>query len=137
MMIIIMGKNRTEFCKPKNAKDVDRRRFYETRNMLYRAYINQFTRMRIKEFGQEVTTEEVIMYPENCIHAYVDRGIVITVDKMLADIDENRILTGNPLNKKSWGVLSSKTGRAIWEYFPFIIVGLVLLYAFAANGFQM
>ena len=137
MIIIIEGKNRTEFCRPKNKNDVDRRRFYETRNMLYRAYKNQFTRMRIREFGEEVDTDEVIVYPENCIHAYENRGVIITVDKLLADIDENRILTGHPLNKKSWGILTSKTGRAIWEYFPFIIVGVVLLYAFAANGFQM
>lgn len=137
MIIIIEGKNRTEFCRPKSKNDIDKRRFYETRNMLYRAYANQFTRMRIREFGKEVDTEEVIVYPENCIHAYVNRGIIITVDKMLADIDENRILTEHPLNKRSWGILTSKTGKALWEYLPFILVGAVLLYAFAVNGFKM
>lgn len=137
MIIAIEGKNRTEFCRPKNPKDVDKRRFYETRGMLYRAYPEQFTRIRINEFGQEVTTDEMIAYPENCIHAYVDRDIVITVDKTLADIDENRIMVGNTFNKKSWGILTSKTGSKIWQNFPIILAGLVLLYAFAANGFQM
>lgn len=137
MIIGIEGINRTEFCRPKNAKDVDKRRFYETRGMLYRAYPEQFTRMRVREFGQEVTTEEIITYPENCIHAYVDRDIVITVDKMLADIDENRIMTGNSFSKRSWGMLTSKTGSKIWQNIPIILAGLVLLYAFAANGFQM
>ena len=136
MWIIIEGMNRTEFCKPKN-RDVDKKRFFATRGQLYRAYPNQFTRMRVREYGQEITTEEVIVYPENCIHAYVERDVHVSVDKMLNDIDENRILTGNPLNKKSWGILSSKTGMKLWQSFPMIICGVVLLYAFIANGFQM
>ena len=67
----------------------------------------------------------------------MNRGVIITVDKMLADIDENRILTGHPLNRRSWGILTSKTGKALWEYLPFILVGAVLLYAFAVNGFKL
>lgn len=93
--------------------------------------------MRIREFGREIGTDEVIVYPENCIHAYVERNVHITVDKMLNDIDENRILTGTALNKRSWGILSSKTRAKIWSAFPMIIVGVVLLYAFASNGFQL
>lgn len=137
MIIVIEGMNRTEFCRPKN-RDVDKKRFYATRGMLYRAYPNQFTRLRIREYGREIGTEEIIVYPENCIHAYQEqeRHVFVSVDKILNDIDENRILTGTPFNKKSWGLLSSKTGLKLWQSFPLILCGLVLLYAFASNGFQ-
>lgn len=134
-MIIIEGMNRTEFCMPKN-KDVDKRRFYETRGMLYRAYPDQFTRMRIYEYGVQQGTEEVIFYQENCIHPRLERGTPITTDKILADIDINKIMAQGVFNKKPWGTLRS-TVKSIYSYLPFIVVGAVLLYALWQNGFQM
>lgn len=131
--IIIEGMNRTEFCKPKS-KDVDRRRFYETRGMLYRAYPDQFTRMRMTQFGIETGTEEVIVYQENCIHPQWERGTKISHDKLMADIDENKMIVGGGNHRKAWAHMSSKQKNALLQYAPLIICGIVLLYAFISSG---
>ena len=136
-MIIIEGMNRTEFCKPKN-RDVDKRRFYETRGMLYRAYPDQFTKMRIYEYGVQRGTDEVIFYQENCIHPRLERGTVITTDKILQDIDMNKIMADGLFGKRrSWGILQSKTTKSLWGYIPILVVGVVFLIVFAQNGFKM
>lgn len=132
-MIIIEGMNRTEFCVPKS-KDVDRRRFYETRGMLYRAYPDQFTKMRIVKYGVEVGTDEVIVYQENSIHPQVERGTRITYDKMMADIDEMKIITGSKDGKRAFAHISSKTRSTLSNLAPFILVGAVLVYALIKNG---
>lgn len=129
--------NRTEFCIPKT-KDVDKRRFYETRGMLYRAYPDQFTRMRIKQYGVQTGMEEVIVYQENSIHPQKERGTFVDMDKIMADIDENKWTYGSgPLQKRAWAHMSSKGKNKLLGYLPVILAGLVLLYAFAQNGFQM
>ena len=133
MIILIEGIDRSEFCKPK-AKDVDKRRFFETRGMIYRVYPEQLTRVRIKKFGKQMGTDSMIVYPENCIHAVHERGIRITLDKMLADMDEYKIMTGGTLGKKPWGILSSETQNKLRPLFPFMVIGVVLLYAFLTNG---
>lgn len=136
MKIIIEGKNRTEFCTPKT-KDMDRRRFFETRGMLYRAYPEQMSRMRIFEYGKERGTDTVIVYQENAIRPMVHIGDKITVDKLLADIDENKIMTSGIVNKKAWGSLSSKRRSNILNAIPFVIMGAILLYALWENGFSI
>lgn len=131
--IIIEGMNRTEFCVPKT-KDVDKRRFYETRGMLYRAYPDQFTKMRIREFGVETGTDEVIIYQENSIHPQIERGTRITYDKLMADIDENKIITGRGVGKQAWAHMASKTWNKLIALGPMLIAGIVLVYAFLADG---
>lgn len=133
MIIVIEGINRTEFCTP-NVKDEDRRRFYETRGQLYRVYPEQLTRMRIYEFGKEVRTESVIFFQENCIHPHIEKGEVMSCDKMLADIDEHKIMTAGTTQKRAWGVLSSGKKTDWWNIGMFAIVGVVLLYALLSNG---
>lgn len=132
--IIIEGVNRTEFCKPKT-KDIDVRRFFETRGMLYRAYPDQLTKMKMYKFGVEVGSDEVIVYPENSIHPLKEFGTPIDMDKLLADCDANKILTGTGV-KKPWGKLSSKTMSKIWSVLPIAMIGIVLLWALASNGWQ-
>ena len=135
MQIIIEGVNRTEFCKPKT-KDIDVRRFFETRGMLYRAYPDQLIKMRVYQFGVETGSDEVIVYPENGIHPLKELGTPIDMDKLLADCDANKNITGISSVKKPWGKLSSKTMNKLWAAFPMIMVGVVLLYAVASNGWQ-
>ena len=130
---IIEGKNRTEFCKAKD-KDIDRKRFFATRGMLYRGFPNQFTRMRKYEYGVETGTEEVIVYQENCIHAQQERGIYIDPDHLMCDIDEYKGMVKNTLGNKSWGKLSILGNKKLWSYWPYILCGVVLLYAVIANG---
>lgn len=109
-----------------------------TRKMLYRGFPNQFTRMRIFKYGEEVATEEVIVYQENCIHAQQERGIVITADTLMCDIDEYKnIGRQSTFQKKPWGLLSSKNKAFFKTVYPYILMGIVLLYAFASNGWQI
>ncbi len=130
---IIEGKNRTEFCKAKD-KDIDRKRFFATRGMLYRGFPNQFTRMRIYEYGIERGTEEVIVYQENCIHAQQERGICIDPDHLMCDIDEYKDMVKPTMGGKQWGKLSILKSKSLMRYWPYVLCGVVLLYAYIANG---
>lgn len=135
MRIIIEGINRTEFCKPKS-KDIDRRRFFETHGMLYKAYPEQMTRLRLFEYGKEVGTDSAIVYQENCIRPTFERGTPTTVDKLLADVDEHKVMTAGVISKRAWGSLTSKNKSAILQALPLVLMGAVLLWAFYENGFQ-
>ena len=136
VQIIIEGMNRTEFCVPKT-KDVDKRRFFETRGMLYRMYPDQLTKMRIIEYGIETGTDEVIVYQENSIHPQKERGTRISTDKIMADIDENKMIGGSGFNKHPWAHISAKTKNKLISFAPLILVGCVLVYAFFTNGGQL
>lgn len=132
-LFIIEGKNRTEFCKAKD-KDIDRKRFFATRGMLYRGFPNQFTRMRIYEYGVERGTDEVIVYQENCIHAQQERGIFIDPDHLMCDIDEYKGMVKSSLGGKQWGKLSILKSTSLTKYWPYVLCGVVLAYAFISNG---
>lgn len=132
-LFIIEGKNRTEFCKAKD-KDIDRKRFFATRGMLYRGFPNQFTRMRIYEYGVERGTDEVIVYQENCIHAQQERGIFIDPDHLMCDIDEYKGMVKSSLGGKQWGKLSILKSTSLMKYWPYVLCGVVLAYAFISNG---
>ena len=132
-LFIIEGKNRTEFCKAKD-KDIDRKRFFATRGMLYRGFPNQFTRMRIYEYGVERGTEEVIVYQENCIHAQQERGIYIDPDHLMCDIDEYKGMVKSSFGGKQWGKLSILKSTSLAKYWPYLLCGVVLAYAFITNG---
>lgn len=136
MKVVIEGINGTDICSPKN-NDLNRRRFFERNGMLYRAYPEQMSRMRITEYGVSRGTDTVIFYQENAIRPMLQRGDVITVDKLLADIDENKIMTPGVMNKKAWGSLTAKSKHNLLNAIPFIMIGAVLLYAFWQNGFQL
>lgn len=132
-LFIIEGKNRTEFCKAKD-KDIDRKRFFATRGMLYRGFPNQFTRMRIYEYGVERGTDEVIVYQENCIHAQQERGIFIDPDHLMCDIDEYKGMVKSSLGGKQWGKLSILKSTSLTKYWPYVLCGVALAYAFISNG---
>lgn len=133
MQIIIESKNKTEFCRP-DIKEMDNRRFFMKHGQLYRGYPEQFARMRIRHFGAEVGTDEVIVYQENCIHPQVELGTRITKDKILADIDANKEMTSGVVMKRPWGKLSSKSRKSLANLAPFLLIGGVLLYAIITNG---
>lgn len=136
MKIIIEGINGTDICTPKN-NDLNRRRFFERNGMLYRAYPEQMARMRVTEYGVYKGTETAIFYQENAIRPMLHKGDVITVDKLLADIDENKIMTAGTMSKRAWGSLNSKNKKDILNAIPFMIIGAILLYAFIESGFQL
>lgn len=130
-IVLIVGSNRAEFCKPK-PKDVDNKHFFVTRNQLYKVYPDMYTRVRHYYCEVPVSTDEMIIYPENGIRPDIQRGAVTDFDKLMADIDEHKMLNGSS-KRKNVGTLSSKVS-SFKKFFPMLLVGIVLAYAFITNG---
>lgn len=130
-IILIVGSNRAEFCKPK-PKDVDTKHFFVTRNQLYKVYPDMYTRVRRYYCDVSVSTDEMIIYPENGIRPDIQRGAITDFDKLMADIDEHKMLNGSSKHKNV-GTLSSKVS-SFKKFFPLLLAGIVLAYAFISNG---
>lgn len=129
MEVIIFGKNRVEVCKvpPKQYE----RHFYLTRDQLYKCYPDGLTRMRRTKYGHAAGDEEVICYKENAIVPYNIQKQEYTMDKILSEIDEHKLMIGNA-NKKTLR-LTIKNAVSVWKQMfpilPFMIVGFILVYA--------
>lgn len=131
-IILIVGKNRAEFCRPK-PKDVDVKHFFVTRNQLYKVYPDMYVKCRWYWCDVEVGTDEFVVYPENGIRPHIQAGAYTNFDKLMMDIDEHK-MSANGIHKKPFGMLSSKTVSHLKDLLPFIILGAVLAYAFLSNG---
>lgn len=135
-VILIVGRNRAEFCHPKK-KDVDNKHFFVTRNQLYKVYPDMYVRCRTYFCGYEMSTDEYVVYPENGIRPHIQAGSYTNFDKLLMDIDEHKMGASGITNKKPFGWLNSNTTSMLKSMAPFIIMGLVLLYAFINGGGQI
>lgn len=127
MIIIIIGTNRAEQCKVK-MRDLDKH-FFQTRGQLYKVYPDGLTRMRIVDAdGYEQESEEVLVYAENSIEPYHPRSVSYSQDRILAEIDEHKLMTkgtspGRLLIHKAMGIM-----REIVPYFGLILAGIVVLW---------
>lgn len=131
-IILIIGTNRAEFCRPKK-KDIDVKHFFVTRNQLYKVYPDMYVRCRRYYCDVDVGTDEFVVYPENGIRPHVQMGSYTNFDKLMMDIDEHKMGT-HGINKKPFGLLNSKTVSHLKDMLPFVIMGVVLGYAFLSNG---
>lgn len=113
---------------------MEKKRFFLRKAMLYRAFPDQFTRMRTYRYGIDKGTEEVIVYQENCIHAQQERTVHITPDTLMCDIDENKNKYRSV--RQVWGHLSPKKKGDWIKLLPYALVGIILVYAFASNGWS-
>lgn len=133
LTVLIVGPDRAEFCRPKS-KEVDVKHFFASRNQLYRLYPGQIQRCRYTFRGHSMGTFEMVVYPENGIRCANARGEYVTVDKLLADIDEQKHSWSR--FRKPYGTMTSKVKsvfNSLMKALPFIIMGAVLGYAFL-NG---
>lgn len=127
MIIIIIGTNRAEQCTVK-MRDLDKH-FFQTRGQLYKVYPDGLTRMRIVDAdGYEQESEEVLVYAENAIEPYHPRHVDYSQDRILAEIDEHKLMTkgtspGRLLIHKVLGIM-----RDIVPYFGLILAGIVVLW---------
>lgn len=131
-IILILGKNRAEFCRPKK-KDVDVKHFFVTRNQLYKVYPDMYIKCRWIWCNVEVGTDEFVVYPENGIRPHIQAGAYTNFDKLMMDIDEHK-MTNTGFSKKPFGIMNSKTRSMLKDLLPFVIMGAVLAYAFLSNG---
>lgn len=128
MEVIIFGKNRVEVCKvpPKQYE----RHFYLTRDQLYKCYPDGLTRMRRTKYGHAAGDEEIICYKENAIVPYNIQKQEYSMDKILSEIDEHKLMT---VGKNKASRLSIKNVASTWKklspMLPFIITGFILLWA--------
>lgn len=132
--IIIIGENRAEFISVKNA-DIDRH-FVQSRGQLYKLYPHALSRMRIVKDGLQKESEEVIVFAENHLEPYHDRGVPFDQDVILAEIDEHKhTLPRSAFGKfKAFIGTSGRVGRSIWPYLGVIIGGIVVVWAIVSSG---
>ena len=130
MMVIIIGKNRAEYCRVRK-KDVANH-FFITRNQLYKVYPDALTPMEVYHDGAWVESESVLVFEENACKPYHCKYPAdYDMDPILASIDEHKLML--PKKKGLKGFFSGGKGMKIGEIVklaPWIIVGMVILYSF-------
>lgn len=139
MQVIIMGEDRAEFCTV--AKKNKEKHFIKIRNsQLYKVYPNGLCRMKIDWFGEEVRTDEVIVYAENETIPYIVKiGVRYGMESMLMAIDEHKSMTdGTWFRKKPW--FDPNSGKFLWNLiknpaFWMVAIGLVLTGPMILRGF--
>lgn len=103
MRVIIMGEDRAEFCVV--AKKNKEKHFIKIRkSQLYKVYPNGLCRCKIDYFGEEIMTDEVIVYAENETIPYIRKiGVRYGMEALLQDIDLHKQMTyGAWFKKKPW-----------------------------------
>lgn len=135
MYVIISGANRVEFCNVERKKDFDRW-FFMTRGQLYFIPTNGMTKLIITEYGKKRPSEACIIYSENSIYPYDEKGIKYNMDHLLEDIDRYKRMTDFSMfsNKKLW---MENLPQKAWKFFtaPMGIAALILIYVIIAGGF--
>lgn len=124
MMVIIMGEDRAEFCVvPKKNKE---KHFIKIRkSQLYKVYPNGLCRCKIDYFGEEVKTDEVIVYAENETVPYIVKiGVRYGMEAILQNIDAHKRMTnGTWFKKKPWFT----PGGGLWDLIKSPAVWLVVI----------
>ena len=94
MKVIIVGCNRAEIITIKAINQ--NKHFLESRGQLYKVAPDALTRMRIIKDGEEEDSEEVVVYRENSIRPYHPRGVPHDQERILAEIDEHKLMGPDP-----------------------------------------
>ena len=129
MMVMIFGEDRAEFCSVK--RKMKDKHFFETRHQMYRVYPQGLARCRIDNWGEEITTAEVITYAENEIIPYIIKGEVdYSANSFVMDIDEHKLMAKDWFGKPKISFMNNGSmdlgflkKPSTWLY---IIMGLIL-----------
>lgn len=132
MMVIITGENRVEVCIPNRRQEG--LHFYKSRGQLYRIFPNCLYRIRKFDYdGLEIGSEEGIIYRENDVVPYDTADFDYRMDRLLSDVYRHKNMMENKILKPT---MFFTNARSIIDWlikgggFVYVIVGLVLLYAF-------
>lgn len=139
MQVIIMGEDRAEFCTV--AKKNKEKHFIKIRNsQLYKVYPNGLCRMKIDWFGEEIRSDEVIVYAENETIPYIVKiGVRYGMEPMLMAIDEHKRMTnGGWFKKKPW--FDPGSGMFVWKLiknpaFWMVLLGVIFTGPMLIKGF--
>lgn len=134
MKVIIIGSNRAEIIDVK-ISDLDKH-FIQSRGQLYKVWPDALTRMRIVKDGEEFESDEAIIYKENAICPYHPRGVPHDKDRILAEIDEHKLVgdgIGGIFGRFSFII---KSARSTWKSAaPLIpVAGALIILAWAMMG---
>lgn len=126
--IIIIGPTHAYICDiPRN----EGRHFIQFRGGLYKAYPAAFRRMRVLDTsGRETGSEDVIIYREGAITPYAPGDIDYSLDRTLAEIDEHKLMHSGGSWSRPFFRAAVQTWNGLLPMMPWIIVGLILAYAF-------
>lgn len=128
MMVMIFGEDRAEYCSVQ--RKMKEKHFFETRNQSYMVMPNGLARVKIDNWGEDVTSAEIITYAEGETIPYIVKGgIEYNVDNILMTVDQHKLMASNWFGKKkitflnSGGSLEFLKSPKSWL---FIIMGIVL-----------
>lgn len=128
--VIIIGANGHEHAriKPKNKK----KRYFETKNQLYRVYPEGFVRMRITHIDGSTEYAECIIYDENCIVPYhlPTETMNYSGDAFEEDIwldkQQSSVFAKKRLSWQNVGTFFQQYGK----FLPFMLIGGIVAVAF-------
>lgn len=128
--VIIIGSNGHEYAriKPKNKK----KRYFETKNQLYRVYPEGFTRMRVTHIDGSIEYAECVIYDENCIVPYCipSKTMDYSSEAFMEDIWLDKQQANDYLKKRlSWQNVGSFL-QQYGKYLPFVLIGGIVVIAF-------
>lgn len=128
--VIIIGANGHEYAKikPKNKK----KRYFETKNQLYRVYPEGFSRMKIEHIDGSVEYAECIIYDENCIAPYhipsdtMDYSADAFEEDIWLDKQQSAAYQKKHLSWQNVGSFLQQYGK----FLPFVLIGGIVAIAF-------
>lgn len=137
MIIIIVGENRVEYCTVKRSDQ--EKKLFSSRQQLYKVVPEGLVRMRrINGSGEEIGSEEVIIYREGASAPYdTINGVSYYQEDVLPEIDMIRDALGGGLFDRNKRLLMKAKGAIdnfLIPYLGLIVVGVILAYAFLSGG---
>lgn len=135
MKVIIVGCNRAEIVTIKAMNQ--NKHFLESRGQLYKVAPDALTRMRIIKDGKEEDSEEVVIYRENSIRPYHAHGVPHDQERILAEIDEHKLMgpDPSPLGRvRPWISEARKNYNLIVPMLPMALAVVILAWALLKGG---
>lgn len=129
MMVLIIGKNRVEYCRVKK-RDLSKH-FFTTRGQLYKIYPDALHPVEIHHDGAWTESESLIVFEENGTAPYHCKYPAdYAADSILATIDEHKLMLPKRDGLRAWFRGSSALSlKGIGTWAPWAIVGFVVFYA--------
>lgn len=127
MMVMVFGEDRAEYCSVQ--RKMKEKHFFETRCQAYMVFPQGLSRTKIDNWGEEVTSAEIIVYPEGAHVPYIEKGgIDYGIDNTLMTIDQHKLMAKNWFGKKKISFMNGANvgflkNPATWM---FIIMGLLI-----------
>lgn len=138
MKVVIKGKEIADMVIAKNS-DLDKH-FLAIRRQTYHIPPQAFSKLRIMKKRANVWIEErsdeVMVFPENCIHPYHSNGYPFDQDSVLAVLWEEKCTEDTSLfgRFKSFISVGGGIGRAVWPFLGAIITIIIVVWAITSNG---